>query len=90
MKKVIKIKNKVLVEINVPEIDETYNAFLPINKKVGNILILITKAINDMTNNNYKISNSNALYNRLTGQRYDLDVLIRETDIRNGTKLVLL
>lgn len=84
------MNNKVLVEIIVPEIDETYNAFFPANKKIGNILILITKAINDMSNNNYKISNHNALYNKITGERYDLNLLIRETDIRNGTKLVLL
>ena len=84
------LKNKVLVEINVPEIDATYNVFLPINKKIGNILVLITKAINDMSNNSYQITNNNGLYNRDTGERYNIDVLVRETNIRNGTKLVLL
>ncbi len=87
---VIRIKNKVLVEINVPEIDETYNAFLPVNKKISNILILITKAISDMSNNQYKVNNGNALYNRETGEMYSLDVLVRDTNIRNGTRLVLL
>ncbi len=82
--------NKILVEISVPEIDATYNAFLPVNKKVGNILVLITKAISDMSNNNYKITNSNSLYNRETGEKYDINTLIRKTNIRNGTKLVLL
>ncbi len=84
------MRNKVLVEITVPEIDQTYNAFLPINKKVGNILVLITKAISDMSNNNYQVSTTNALYNRITGEKYNTDDLIRETNIRNGTKLVLL
>lgn len=84
------MQDKVLVEIIVPEIEETYNAFIPINKKVGHILFLVTKAINDMTNNSYKILNNNSLYNKVTGERYNLDLLIRDTNIRNGTQLVLL
>ena len=84
------MKNKILIEITVPEIDKVYNVFIPINKKIGNILILLTKAISDMSNNAYKISNHNALYNRNTGERYNIDDIVRETDIRNGTKLVLL
>ena len=41
------MKNKVLVEIEVPEIDENYSVYLPANKKMGNIIILLNKAIND-------------------------------------------
>ena len=29
------MKNKILVEVKVPEIDETYSVYLPINKKMG-------------------------------------------------------
>ena len=29
------MKNKVLVKLIVPDIDETYDIFLPINKKIG-------------------------------------------------------
>ena len=84
------MNNKVIVEILVPEIEETYTVFLPINKKIGNILVLITKAINDLSNGNYELTNQNALYNRATGEKYSLNSILRETDIRNGSKLVLL
>ena len=84
------MNNKVLVEILVPEIEETYTVFLPTNKRVGNILVLITKAINDLSNGNYEVTTRNALYNRITGEKYSLNSIIRETDIRNGSKLVLL
>ena len=84
------MNNTVIVEILVPEIEETYTVFLPINKKIGNILVLITKAINDLSNGNYELTNQNALYNRATGEKYSLNSILRETDIRNGSKLVLL
>ena len=84
------MKNKILVELKVPEIDETYSVYLPINKKMGNIIILLNKAISEMSGGNLKLSNFNTLYNAQTGKDYEVDVILSATDIRNGTKLVLL
>ena len=84
------MKNKVLVKLRVPEIDQEYDLYLPVNKKIGNILILLNKAINELTNDSFKISNSNTLFNCFTGERYKVDSLLFETDIRNGANLVLL
>ena len=33
------MKNKVLIELIVPEIDEKYNLYIPINKRIGNIIV---------------------------------------------------
>ena len=84
------MKNKILVEVKVPEIDETYSVYLPINKKIGNVVILLNKAISEMSNGNFKLSNFNVLYNATTGIEYLVDVLVSETDIRTGSKLILL
>ena len=84
------MKNKVLVHIFVPEIGEEYDLYIPINKKIGNILVLINKAINELSNGMLPISNSNALFNSFTGERYLYNSLLVDTNIRNGTKLVLL
>ena len=86
----MKMKNKVLVQLIVPEIDEKYDLYVPINKKVGNIIVLLNKALKEMTNGVFIISNTSCVYNRITGEKYKMDVLIRETDIRNGTMLVIL
>ena len=82
------MKNKVLVKLIVPDIDETYDIFLPINKKIGEIIILITKSINEHESIN--LPNNKILYNRSTGKNYEPNVLIKNTDIRNGTNLILL
>ena len=74
------MSNKVLVTIKIPDIEKEYNVFLPINKKLGNILYLLNKAIRELNN----------IYNLDTGKTYDLDKLLYETDIRNGSRLILI
>ncbi len=84
------MKNKVLVSISIPEIDQKFDVYLPINKKIGNIINLLNKAVSELTNGEYIISNSNSLYNVTTKEKYLPDVLLANTNIRNGSSLILL
>lgn len=84
------MENKVLVEIVVPEILQTFDVYLPINKKMGNIIVLLNKAINELSNNCYPISQNKVLYNANTKELYQSDILLFNTNIRNGSKLVLI
>lgn len=86
----IVINNKVFVKLMVPEIDKNYEVYLPVNKKIGNIINLLTSTIAEFSNNELILSNKNFLYNAKTGEQYTPDVLLLNTDIRNGTKLILL
>lgn len=89
-KRVVSIKNKVLVKLIVPEIDQSFYIYFPINKKIGNIINLLNKNISEITNGELEESNSNSLYNIETNEKYQSDVLLINTSIRNGSKLVLL
>ena len=82
------MRNKVLVELIVPEIDQRFNVYLPINKKIGNIIMLLNQAITEISPQHTRIDNS--LYNRDTGTKYNIDVTLYYTDIRNGTPLILI
>lgn len=84
------MNNKVFVEVIVPDLEETFNIFIPINRRIGHVIVLINKALSEMTNGNYIINNERNLYSQYTGTKYSLNLLIRETDIRNGSKIVLL
>ncbi len=83
------MKNKVLVSLSVPEIDKKYDLWLPINRKVGNIINLLNKTINELTDGELPISNCNILYNIETKEKYQPDILLANTNIRNGTELLL-
>lgn len=84
------MKNKVLIELLVPEIDESFDVYIPINKKIGNIIELLNKALLELTDGRYVGTDNNFLYNVYTKERYCVNHTIRETNIRNGTKLVLI
>lgn len=86
---VIIMNNKVLIKLIVPEIENDYDLFIPINRRIGDIIKLISSAINEMSDGIFIEKNRN-LYNRDTGFQYYINDLVRETDIRNGTVLVLI
>lgn len=77
------------IKLIVPEIDKEYDLYLPVNKKIGNIVILLNEAINELTNEELELSNQNKLYNSKTKEYYSPDVLLLNTNIRNGSILVL-
>ena len=84
------MKNKVLIELIVPEIDSKFNVFIPISKKVGEVLTLLNKSLIDVSNGVYVSSNKKWVYDGNTGEKYDLNTLIKDTNIRNGTTIVLI
>ena len=84
------MENKILVEVLVPEISSSFSVFLPINKKIGNLIQLMIQGIKDLTDNNYDGNELTALYNRFTGLKYGVNDSLLQTDIRNGSVLILL
>lgn len=84
------MKNKILIELIVPEIERTYNVYIPINRRIGNVISLLNKSVYELSDGVYKENSKTGLYNRDTGIKYDVNYLVRTTDIRNGTTLILL
>ncbi|MBQ8659781.1 MAG: hypothetical protein IJ475_02975 [Bacilli bacterium] len=82
--------NKVCVDLIVPSIEERYNVFIPINKKTIEIIFLLNKAINDMTDGAFIMSENLSLINADSGTIYDVDRTIIDNGILNGAKLILL
>ena len=84
------MKNKVLVEIYIPQLDEKFNIYLPLNKNIANIIELICKAVSEMKRIDQIDFNTFSLYNRESGLKYQPDKTIKETNIRNGFRLLLM
>ena len=82
--------DKVLVSIYVPYIEQSFDLYIPINKKIIYIKKLIVSSIIELTNNN-NIKNDNiCLSNKSSNKIYDDQEFVIDTDIRNGTKLILM
>ena len=83
-------KNKILIELEIPLIEKKYDLFIPINKKVGTIKSLIEDALVELTEDAYKIKESTNLYSKETGAIYDVNQTVRDTDLKNGSRVILL
>lgn len=81
--------NKVFVILYIPMIGEKYEIFLPISKKIGAIRKLLTKAINEISDGEFPLKDS-LLYDKKDGKRYDLNITLKESNIRNGSEIILL
>lgn len=80
---------KVLIKLFVPEIEEYFELFVPINKTIGELTILLNQAISDLSGV-YPIKPRVELWNRRTNMYYSYGLLVRDTDIKNGTELVMI
>ncbi len=83
-------KNKILIELYIPLIEKNYDLYIPINKKIGTIKKLIEEGLIDLTDHDYIIKEESNFYSKETGEVYDVNKSVRETDLKNGSRIVLI
>ena len=83
-------KNKILIELEIPLIEKKFDLFIPINKKIGTIKKLIENSLKDITNIEYVIKEEANLYSKDTGEIYDVNKTVRDTDLQNGSRIILI
>lgn len=81
---------KVLVSINVPSLETKFDVYIPVNRKVYNVINMFKTSLYELSLGSFDMQNDYILYNALTGAVYDMNILIRDTDIRNGSSIILL
>ena len=85
------MKNKFLVTVIVPEIEMEYDIYIPNNKKIGTIKTSILRSIAELSGGVYVRSiDAVRMFNRQTGIDYDNDILVKDSDIRNGSRIIIM
>ena len=83
------MNNKVLIKLIVPATGKKYDIFIPVNELVWKINKLIVKAISDLEDGIINPRNKYVFVNKTNNKIYESNEIIIDTDIRNGTELVL-
>ena len=83
------MNNKVLIRLWVPEVDEVYDVFIPVNEFVWKINQMIVHCVNGLSSGALDKGKKYVLINKTTGVVYSNNSLVIETDIRNATELLL-
>ena len=78
--------NKILVSVEIPKLNVNYNFLVPINKKIG----LLKKTIVDLISLNNVDVSSLRLLEKYTGKELNNDLFIYQSNMKNGSILILI
>lgn len=84
------MNNKILVELEIPLIEKKYDLFIPINKKIGTIKTLIENALVELTDEAYVPKKDTNFYSKETGEIFDVNKTVRDTNLKNGSRIILI
>ena len=83
------MENKILINVNLPEIELSYDVFIPVNELLWKVKKMIIKAISDLSGINMN-EQEYIIINKDNGYIYGNNQIIIDTDIRNATELYLI
>ena len=84
------MNNKVLIKVFAPEFDKTFDVCIPVNYLVWKINKMLDKCIGDLCDYDIDLRQEFLLINKLTNEIYRNNISIRDTNIRNGTELIII
>ena len=84
------MNNKILIELEIPLIEKRYDLFITINKKIGTVKNLIENALVELTDSAYVPKDDSNFYSKETGEIFDVNKTVRDTNLRNGSRIILI
>lgn len=84
------MNNKVLIKLIMPEYDISYDLFIPVNEVIWKLRKLILKSIQDLSGININSNIEYLFINKDNSRIYNNNEIVINTDIRNGTELILI
>jgi len=82
--------NKVLVKLIVPELDSNFDVFIPVNEVIWKIIKMLVKSVSDLSDIKIDKNKNFFLKNKINTRVYNSNEILINTDIRNGTELILI
>lgn len=83
------MSNKVLIKLTMPTINESFDLFVPVNEIIWKVKKMLIKSISDLTGSELIDSQNYILINKKNSRVYHNNEIIINTDIRNGTELLI-
>ena len=80
---------RVYIIIETPILDKKYELLVPIDRRIHELINLLKSNIPELSEKYYENHELN-LYNKLTGELYDMNLIIKNSNIKTGTKLILI
>lgn len=83
--------SKLLVTLSIPTIEMSFDVYLPINKKIGTLKKYLFNTIKELTDGNFNIElDKLKLIDQITGKEYENDIYLNDSEIKNGSKIIII
>lgn len=82
--------NRVLIRVYAPLLEKKYDVWVPINKSIYEVIINLVKGINSINKIECDMKEIPNLYDKESSEIYDINFKIIDTNIRNGSEVILL
>ena len=73
--------NKILINLYVPNLNQHYDLFIPVNEFIWKINKLVVKSISDLSDGKLLMNQNYVIANIETGKIYDNNDIVINTDI---------
>lgn len=80
---------KVYILIEAPVLEKTYELFVPVDRRIHDIIEILKKNIPELSEGYFK-NNNISLYSKSTGRPYDMNQIIKNSNIKMGTRLIII
>ena len=84
------MNNKVFIIVEVPLIEEKYEVYIPVGKQMYKVSRILSKAISELSGGHYPVNSNATIYSKITGKPYNINMTVKDTDIRNGAEIILI
>ena len=84
------MNNKIFIIVEVPLIESRYEVYIPVGKTVNKVSMLLAKAVSELSGGHYPVKKDAVIYSKQTGKPYNANLTIKDSDIRNGTEIILI
>jgi hypothetical protein len=82
--------NKILVEVFLPALGQSFDAFIPLESKLSEVIMLLTRVLNDLSYGCYIAKEDAILCDMATGNIFSINMTVYELGLKNGSKLMLI
>ncbi len=80
---------RVYITLEVPILDTSYELLVPIDRRIHDLIELLRDNIKELRENYYQNKIPN-IFNKSNGELYDMNLIIKDSDIKTGTRLILI
>ena len=85
------MNNKILIEVIVPLLEENFEIYIPVNKRISTVIKLIEKSLNEITYGYYPTQKENSvIIDEESGSVFDVNLTVKESKMINGSKIILI